>query len=189
VSGLHSALTVGAPGRGRRVEDRLVTSPLDGDSHRVPRPEVFYGQLGLPPDRIRNLVREPEISSHGEWLPHAHHQPRRTPCVAANWVSPGPHRTCRWDTNARQHGCCGPLSASTLSTLQSALSTSADGAPTGCARRPVGRRAHRRDDNRSDGGALGFRTAIPPRPARRYDGVFRLRQHRRGDARGSPWPP
>jgi hypothetical protein len=106
-----------------------------------------------------------------------------------NLATNGPRRTCRWDTNARQHGCCGPLSASTPSTFQSALSTSVDRAPTGCACRPVGRRAHRRDDSRSDGGAFGFRTAIPPRPARRYDSVRRLRQHRRGDAQGSPWPP
>jgi hypothetical protein len=104
-------------------------------------------------------------------------------------VSPGPCRTCRWDTNARQHGCCGPLSASTPSTFWSAFSTSANRAPTGCARCHAGRRAHRRDDSRSDGGALGLRTAIPPRPARRYDGVRRLRQYRRGDAQGSPWPP
>jgi hypothetical protein len=39
------------------------------------------------------------------------------------------------------------------------------------------------------GGALGFRTAVPPRPARCYDGIHRLRQHRRGGAQGSPWPP
>jgi hypothetical protein len=48
------------------------------------------------------------FSGHGERLPHAHHQPRRTPCAAANRANPGPRRTCRWGTNARQHGCCGP---------------------------------------------------------------------------------
>jgi hypothetical protein len=47
-------------------------------------------------------------------------------------------------------------------------------------------RAHRRDDGYPDGGALGLRTAIPHRSARRYNGVRRLRQHQRGDAQGSP---
>jgi hypothetical protein len=60
---------------GARAEDRLITSPLDGDSHRVPRPGVFHGQLGPPPGRIRNPVRESELPGYGERLPHAPHQP------------------------------------------------------------------------------------------------------------------
>jgi hypothetical protein len=96
---------------------------------------------------------------------------------------------CRWDTNARQHGCCGPLSASTPSMFRSELATGADGAPTRCVCRLATRRAHRRDDNRSDGGTLGLGAALPHRSARRYDGIRRLRQHRCGNARGSPWPP
>jgi hypothetical protein len=55
-----------------------------------------------------------------------HHPPRRTPCAAANRARPGPRRTCRWGINARQHGCCGPLGASTPPTVQSALSTGTD---------------------------------------------------------------
>jgi hypothetical protein len=182
VSGLLFAPAVGVPGRGHRAEDRLVTSPLNGDSHRVPRLEVFHEQLGPPPSRIRNPVREPELSGHGERLPHEHHQLRRTSCAAASRVGPGPRRTCRWDTNTRQHGCCGSLGDLTPPMFRSALSIGEDGAPMGCARCHSGRRAHRRDDSRSNGGALGFRTVIPPQPARRYDGVRHLRQHRRGDA-------
>jgi hypothetical protein len=62
-------------------------------------------------------------------------------------------------------------------TLRPALATGAGGVPTRCARRLATRRAHRRDDGRSDGGTLGLGAAIPPRSARRYDGVRRLRQH------------
>jgi hypothetical protein len=56
-------------------------------------------------------------------------------------------------------------------------------------RRQAARRAHRRDDSHPDGGALGFRTAVPPRLARRYDSVRRLHQHRRGGAQGTSCPP
>jgi hypothetical protein len=73
--------------------------------------------------------------------------------------------------------------------LRPALAISAGGAPACCARRLTTRRAHRRDDGRPDGGTLGLRAAIPHQSARRYDGVRRLHQHPRGDARGSPWPP
>jgi hypothetical protein len=103
--------------------------------------------------------------------------------------APGPCRTCHWGINARQHGCCGPLGASTPSTLRLALSTGVDGTPTGCARRLAARRAHRRDDSHPDGGALGFRTAVPHRSARRHDGVRRLHQHRRSNAQGTSCPP
>jgi hypothetical protein len=71
---------------------------------------------------------------------------------------------------------------STLSTLRSALSTGANGTPTGCVHRLAVRCTHRRDDTRSDGGGLGFRTAVPSRPAWHYDGIRRLRQHRCGGA-------
>jgi hypothetical protein len=74
-------------------------------------------------------------------------------------------------------------------TLRPVLTTGADRAPSRCVRRLATRRAHRRDDGRSDGGTLGLGAAIPPRSARRYDSVRRLRQHRRGDTQGSPWPP
>jgi hypothetical protein len=63
---------------------------------------------------------------------------------------------------------------------------SADGlrAPSCRATRPpAGRQPLRR------GRGLGLRTATLPRLARHYDVVRRLRQHRRGNARGSPWPP
>jgi hypothetical protein len=69
VSGLLSALTVGAPGRGSRAEDQLSTSHLDGDPHRVQVPEVLHGQLGPPPTRILNLVQEPELSGYGDVTP------------------------------------------------------------------------------------------------------------------------
>jgi hypothetical protein len=51
------------------------------------------------------------------------------------------------------------------------------------------RGAHRRDDGRPEGGALGLRTVSPHRSTRCYDGVCHLRQHQRGDAQGSPWSP
>jgi hypothetical protein len=38
-----------------------------------------------------------------------------------------------------------------------------------------------------DRGALGLRTALPHRSARRHDGL--QRQHQHHDAQGSPWPP
>jgi hypothetical protein len=39
------------------------------------------------------------------------------------------------------------------------------------------------------GGALGFRTAVRSRPARRHNSIRRLCQHRRGSVQGSPCPP
>jgi hypothetical protein len=51
------------------------------------------------------------------------------------------------------------------------------------------RDAHRRDDSRPDGGALGFRTTVPPRLARHNDGVRRLHQHRRSGTQGMSCPP
>jgi hypothetical protein len=160
---------------GIRAEDRLVTSPFDGQRYSM-------------------AARTPSQPDSKSGWGACTFTPRgtATSCVSpttTNRASPDPRSTCRWDTNAHQHGCCGRLCASTPPTFRSALSTGADGAPTGCARRHAGRRAHRRDDSRSDRGALGLRTAIPPRPLRRYDGVRHLRQHRRGDVQCSPWPP
>jgi hypothetical protein len=150
---------------------------------------VFHGQLGPPPSRVRNPVREPELSGHGERLPHAHHQPRRTPCAAANRARPGPRRTRCWCPDVRPGGCCGPSSPSTPSTLWPALSIGTDGAPARCAHCLAARHDHWRDGNRSDKGTLGFGTAVPHRSVRRHDGVRRLRQHRRGGVQGLSYPP
>jgi hypothetical protein len=48
------------------------------------------GQLGPPPSRVRNPVREPELSGHGECLPHAHHQPRRASLATVDWARTDP---------------------------------------------------------------------------------------------------
>jgi hypothetical protein len=109
--------------------------------------------------------------------------------VAPSRVSPGRCRTHRRNANARQHGRCGSLGATAPSTLRPALATGAGEAPTCCARLYATRRALQRDDSRSGGGAPGLRTALPHRPARRYDDIRRLRQRQHGNTQGSPWPP
>jgi hypothetical protein len=102
---------------------------------------------------------------------------------------PDPRRARCSRPGVRPGGCCGPFSAVTPSTLQPALVIGVDGAPTRCARCLTARRDHRRDGSRSNGGTLGFRTAVPHRSARRHDHVRRLLQHRRGGTRGPSYLP
>jgi hypothetical protein len=92
------------------------------------------------------------------------------------------------DTDTCQHGRCGSFGATAPPTLWPALATGAVGAPACCAHRLATRRAHRRDDSRPGGGALGLRTALPHQSARRYNGVCCLRRRQRSDTQGSPWP-
>jgi hypothetical protein len=181
-------MTVGAPGRGVRAEDQLPltlsmvirTEYRDqryamGSSDPLPAGfEIRFGSLNFQAtgnDYLMRITNREELRARrrpGQPQPLSH--------LPLGDQRP-PARMLR------------ALSASTPSVLQTALSTGANRTPTGCARRITTRRAHRRDDDRPDGGALGLRTAVPPRPARRHGGVRRLRLHRRGSPRGAPCPP
>jgi hypothetical protein len=89
-----------------------------GSSDPLPvRFEIWFGSLNFQATGNDYLMR---ITNREEL--HARRQ-----------TGPAPsRRTCCWGINTRQHRCCGPLGASTPSTLRSALSTGADRMQTGC---------------------------------------------------------
>jgi hypothetical protein len=120
--------------RGPRAQDLFANNRHDGDLHRVPGAEILYGQLGPPPGRIRDPVWESKLSSHGERLPHAHHQPRRAPSVAIDWAGTGSRHARRRRPGTRAAGRCAPFRTSTLTSFRLALTPGASGTTPGRAR-------------------------------------------------------
>jgi hypothetical protein len=97
--------------------------------------------------------------------------------MAVDWTGTGSLHACCWRPGARAAERCGPFRTSTLMPFWPALTLSASGTTSGCARRGTTRHTPRRNNIGTRGGARGFRAAVPLQDVYRRNRLRLVRWH------------